>query len=275
MPTVKEIVSQLPEPDDRGLYSQIDKNVVDRVVAQLQQGGRESLPALIDMIKEPGNHEDYKAHYALHCWAVQVCKAKKEKDRRMFSETLASQIGGGRPKAVQKYLVQQLQVAGRREVVGTLGSLLTDEELCEPAAQALTAIREGALEQYRKALGKSKGKCRLTVMQNLGVLQDNQTVNELRQALEDSDQEVRVAAGWALANIGDAGSAELICRSADTSKAWERTQQTKACLLMAEKLAAAGKKSDAKRVYEHLCKSRKDDSEKYVRDAAFGALKAM
>jgi HEAT repeat protein len=275
MPTVKEIVSQLPEPDDRGLYSQIDKDVVDRVIAQLQQGGRKSLPALIDMIKEPGNHADYKAHYALHCWAVQVCKAKKEKDRRLFAETLASQIGGGRPKAVQKYLVQQLQVAGRREVVGTLGALLTDEELCEPAAQALTAIREGALEQYRKALVKAKGKCRLNIIQNLGVLQDDQTVNELRQALKDSDQEVRIAAGWALANIGDAGSVELICRAADTSKDWERIQQTKACLLLAERLAAAGKKGDAKKVYQHLRDSRKDSSESYVREAVFGALKAM
>jgi len=272
MPTVHEIVNQLPEPDDRGLYSQIDENIVDRVIALLQQGGRESLLALIDMIKEPGNHEDYKAHYALHCLAVEVCKATGDRKRRRFAETLASQIGGQRPKAVQKYLVQQLQVAGRREVAGTLGALLTDEELCEPAAQALTAIREGALAQFRKALAKAKGKCRLTIIQNLGVLQDDRSVVALRQGLKDSDPEMRIAAGWALGNVGDSGSWELLCQAAKSSKGWERIQMTKACLLLAEKYVEQGKKNEAKKIYQQLRETLKDSSDHYVQEVLLTAL---
>lgn len=278
MPTVQEIVEQLPEPDANGMYSQIDENVVDLVLIKLQQGGRESLLALIDMIKEPGNHEDYKAHYALHCLAVEVCKGKREKYRRLFSlftETLASQIGGGRPKAVQKYLVQQLQVAGGQEVVGTLGKLLTDEELCEPAAQALTAIRHGAAAQFRQALARAKGKCRLTIVQNMGVLKDALSAGELRKALKSSDREMRLATGWALANIGDPGSWELLCQAAKSSKGWERIQMTKACLLLAEKYVENGKKGEAKKIYQQLRATLKDSSEHYVQEAVLTALEAI
>ena len=95
---------------------------------------------------------DVKARYALHCLALRVCKLGNERPRRRFARTLASQIGGDRPKEVQKYLVQQLQVAGGREVAEALGKLLDDEDLCEPAAQALVAIGDGAAEQLRRAL---------------------------------------------------------------------------------------------------------------------------
>ena len=115
----------------------------------------------------------------------------------------------------------------------------------------------------------------MTIVQNLGVLKDALSAGELRKALKGSDREIRLAAGWALANIGDAGSAEQMCRAADTSKDWERIQHTKACLLLAERLAAAGKKNDAKKVYQHLRDSRKDSSESYVREAAANALDAI
>jgi hypothetical protein len=60
--------------------------------------------------------------------------------RREFGEVLASQLNGNRPVGVQKYLVEQLQVAAGREVVGKLRELLKHEELGVSAAMALQAI---------------------------------------------------------------------------------------------------------------------------------------
>ena len=45
-------------------------------------------------------------------------------------------------------------------------------------------------------------------------------------------------------------------------------------IILAEKLAAAGKNDDAKMIYEHLRDNRKDPSEQYIRDAAEKALSA-
>ena len=269
-----ELINRLPDPDERGLLSNIDKETVDSVVSQIYEGGRKSLQALIDMLVEPGRGDDVKPRYALHCLAVRMCRPDEEKARQVFARTLAMQLGGDKPKVVQKYLIQQLQVAGDEEVTDALGKMLQDEELYEPAAQALVAIGNGAAEQLRNALPKIKGKMRLTIIQNLGVLQDKESVDALKNALDDDDREIRMAAGWGLANIGDDGSVDLLLKAADAAGGYERIKATKACLLLAERLLATDKKDLAVKIYEHLRDTRQGIDEMYVCDAAKKGLAA-
>ncbi len=269
-----ELVSKLPDPDNRGMLTRIDKQTVDSVIAGIHQGGQDNIIELIGMLVEPGKGDDVKPRYALHCLALYVCQRKDENQRRAFAEALASQLGGDRPKEVQGYVVRQLQVAGGREVVGALGSLLNDEELCEYAGQALVAIRDGAAEQLRKALPRARGKCRLTIVQNLGVVQDAESIEVLMSAVDEDDREVRLAALWGLANIGDPRCVNVLLKAADVRNAYERIKATQACLLFAENLLAAGRKSEAVRVYSRLRDTRSDPSEQYVRDAATKALAA-
>lgn len=269
------LVNKMPAPDQRGMYcTDIDKGKIEKAIADIHRGGRDNIIGLIDMLVEPGKGDDVKAHYALHCLALHVCKLDGDRRRRAFAKTLASELGGGRPKAVQRYLVRELQVAGGKEVVGALGKLLVDEELCEPAAQALVAIGDGAAEQLRRALPRVKGKCRLTVVQNLGVVRDVRSVSGLKKVVRDEDREVRIAAAWALANIGDAGSVDTLLRAAADAEGWERIQATKACLVLAENLLAAGRRNEAVSIYSHLHGTRTDAAERYVRDAAKKGLAA-
>ena len=277
-----EIINRLPDPDERGLLSNINKETVDSVVSQIYEGGRKSLLALIGMLVEPGKGDDFKPRYALHCLAVHMCKPDEEKARRLFARTLASQLGGERPKAVQKYLIQQLQVAGGKETAAALGKMLQDEELYEPAAQALVAIgygtaeqsRKGCLTALRKALPKVKGKMKLTITQNLGVVRDTESVDTLKNALGDNDREIRLAAGWALANIGNAGSVDLLLKAANAEGTYERATATKACLLLAERLLEAGKKEPAKKIYTHLRNTHSGPDEAYICEIAKEGLAA-
>ena len=246
---LKRLVAEMPDPDQRGLYcTDIDKAKIEKAIAEMHKRGREAVIGLIDMLVEPLEVDDVqpvKAKYALHCLAVHLCIIGDDNARREFCLTLASQLGGKRPKAVQAYLVQELQTAGGKEVVGTLGRLLTDETLCEPAARALVAIGDGAADQLRSALATAAGKCRLTIIQNLGVVGDAASAAALRRAVGDKDAGIRLAAGWALANIGDEGAVDLLLRAAGTAEGWERIQMTKACLLLAERLQAGGTKTAA------------------------------
>ncbi|UCF15150.1 MAG: HEAT repeat domain-containing protein [Phycisphaerales bacterium] len=269
---LKILIDSLPDPDERGLLSNIDKQAVDDIIAQIHEGGRGSLVALIDMLVEPGAGDDVKARYALHCLAVHVCRLDNNRTQRAFTRTLASQLGGDRPKAVQRYIIQQLQVAGGKEVVPALGKMLLDGQLYEPAAQALTAIGDGAAEQFRNALARSGGKMKLTIIQNLGVLRDAKSAGQLKAALDDEDREIRLAAGWALANMADSGSTDLLLRAAETDDAYERIKATKACLLLAESFKRAGRKGLAAKIYEHLRDTRNGSDEAYVRDAASEGL---
>jgi hypothetical protein len=283
--SVAELVSKLPDPDENGLLSNIDKESVENVIAEIHKAGRDGIVGLIDMLVEPSKADDVKPRYALHCLAVYVCKLKDRKHRRAFAEILASQLDRDRPKEIKGYLIRQLQVAGGEEVAGALGKFLLDEELCEYAAQALVApaasrLRskpaggDGAAEQLRDALAGAKGKCRLTVIQNLGVVRDHKSVDALKQAVGDEDRDIRLAAAWGLANIGDPGSVDMLLKEADVQDLYERIKAAQACLLLAENLLAAGKKKDAMKIYAHLRDTRTDPAEQYLRELAEGALAA-
>jgi hypothetical protein len=291
--SVAELVSKLPDPDENGLLSNIDKESVENVIAEIHKAGRDGIVGLIDMLVEPGKADDVKPRYAIHCLAVYVCKLKDKKHRRAFAEILASQLVAlaagqldrDRPKQIKGYLIRQLQVAGGEEVAGALGKFLLDEELCEYAAQALVApaasrLRskpaggDGAAEQLRDALPNAKGKCRLTVIQNLGVVRDRKSVDALREAVGDKDRDIRLTAAWGLANIGDPGSVDVLLKGADVQDPYERIKAAQACLLLAENLLAAGKKKDAMKIYAHLRDTRTDPAEQYLRELAEGALAA-
>ncbi len=292
---LEKLVAQMPDPDSRGMYTtDIDKEKIDRAIAEIQGGGRDSILGLIDMLVVPGEGDDTKAHYALHCLANRALIDGNESARRTFSETVASDLGENRPrrrgdegsgvdsaaamqlpKAVKAFLCQELQWAGRKEATPALGGLLLDEELVEPAAMALVAIRDGAAEQFRKALPTAKGKCRLNIVQGLGAIEDTQSAGALREAITDADREVRLAAGWGLSRMGDIGSVDLLIKAADVPHGWERVKATKHCLVLAEKLAAAGSQSLAAKIAIYLRRTRTGDDEAYVREAADQALAAQ
>ncbi len=270
---LKGLVDQMPDPDQRGMYTEnIDKEKTETAVARIAEGGREAIVGLIAMLGEPGSEENAKPHYALHCVANRALVVRDEKARKELAETLAGALGGDRPGHVKAFLCQELQWAGRGEAVAALGRLLLDEELVEPASMALTAIKDRAAEQFRAALSKAKGKCRLNVLQGLGAVEDEASIGQFRDALTDPDLDVRIVAGWALSRMGDAGSADALMRAAEAEPGWERIQATKHCLVLAEKLAAAGKAAESAKVYQYLIDSRTDPAEAYVREAAEKAL---
>lgn len=271
---LKELVSTLPDANKRGMLHDIKEGEVEGIVDKIHAGGTENIVGLIDMIKEPGAGDDYKQWYALQVLAVRLCDPRDKAKQTAFADILAAELASDRPVGVRTRLIRLLQVCGTARHAPAIGKALGVKELCEPAAQALLSIGDGAVEQFRAALPKVTGGCRLTVIQALGVLQDTQSAPALRKALGDKDREIRLAAAWGLANMGDADSADALLKAAD-AEGWERIKATKACLLLAERLAAAGTKDAAGKIYTHLKKTRTDPSEQYVAEAATAALAAL
>ncbi|MEE8452993.1 MAG: HEAT repeat domain-containing protein [Thermoguttaceae bacterium] len=273
---LKNLVAQMPDPDGRKMYCEnIDKEKIERTTAEIHKGGRDNVAGLIEMLGEPGTEENVKPHYALHCVANHVLIIDDENARRQFCEVLVAKLDSDLSDFNKGYLCQELRWAGGKEAVAALGKLLLDEALVEPASAALTAIGDGAAEQFRAALPGAKGKCRLSIVQGLGAVADAKSVDALQKALGDDDSEVRLAAGWGLSKIADAGSADALIKAADVDPGWERIQATKHCLVMAENLTAAGKQDVARKIYLNLVGTRKDSSEAYVRLAAAKAMSAL
>ncbi len=274
MPTTEELkalIVQVPDPDPYGTYVNLDNEKIGRirqVVGDLHKGGRDAVVGLIDMLAEPGQGNDVKPHFALHLLAVHVTGLGDDKARAQLALAVASQVGGDRPKGVRRYLIQELGLAGGREVVETLGKALLDADLCDDAARALAAIRDGAAEQFLAALPKVQGRSRLSLIKKLGALRCAKAADAFKQALGDEDADVRIAAAWGIARIADASAADALLAAADRREGWERFNETDACFALAEGLLAAGRKAEAAAIYAHLRKTRTAPSERHVREAA-------
>ncbi len=275
---LKNLVGQMPDPDGRGMYTEnIDKQKIEKAVAAIAGGGKENLLGLIEMLGEPGTVENVKPHFALHCVINHALIASDEKLRKEFCEAMASQLDNKQLHPYNRaYLCQELQWAGRDEACAALGKVLLDEDVSDAAATALAAIGgERAASQLRAAASKAAGKCRLNLIDALAALAEPQSAATFQAALKDKDREVRIAAAIGLAKVGQADAAEPLFKAADAAQGWERIQLTKACLVLAEKLAAAGNKAEAKRLYLRLQDTRTGDAEQHVREAAQLGLAAF
>ncbi len=283
--TIASLVSQMPRPaaDGKrgGILDNVDKPALDKALDELVKSGADGVKAIIDMLVEKQPEKDSEARHALNAIVFRVGAPGKESDRKTVALAIAAAIGGGaseKPKEVQAFLIRQLQYVGKGEVAATLGKVLLDAELCDPACAALVAIKEGAGEQLKAALPNATGRCRTAIIQALGQAREASAAAIIRPHLGDADRDTRICAGWALAVAGDAGSVDALIKAtggadaAGNAVGWERIQAVKNCLVLAESLSAAGKKSEAEKIYKHLRDTRTDPKEQYVKDIAVKAL---
>ena len=243
------------------------------VYEEILKGAPASLLELTRMVQVPEKDNDAKVRYALHGLAHYVKRPGAEAQRKEFVAALLRQLDSDLPKSVKGFLIRQLHLAGGREAIEGIGKRLLDPELSEYAAQALLAIGDrAAVEQFRKALPKAKGPVRLTIIQDLGVLKAAKGLKEVRDALSDSDREVRLTAAFALANSADEAAIEPLLKASETKSPYERSQVTENLLLLARRLGEAGKSAEAERICRHLLRTRTAEGEVHARCAALMTL---
>jgi len=266
-----QLVAQMPRPDkeDKTLKN-VREGQIEEIVGQLAAGGREAVVALVDMLIDPAaGQSDSPVRHALHALVTHAAGVGDEQ-RRAVAAALASTLGDRERSAdVRKFVVRQLLLCGGPEAALALGRLLRDDELSNDAAMALLAIRSGAAEQFRAALADLVGPQRVAAIVALGTLRDAESVDALREAARrDPDPVARLEAAWALANLGDAASADAIFAVAEEATGFDHSRATNACLLLAENLLADGKKEQAVAIYHRLLDKRKGPADAHVRAAA-------
>ncbi|MBP7937241.1 MAG: HEAT repeat domain-containing protein [Phycisphaerae bacterium] len=273
-------VASMPEVDEPGKESKFtgpEPQVARQVFEEILTRGQEGITQVVNLVHDSTDPDfkDYRAQYVLHGLVVYVAHPDRAPLQRMVVETLASHLGrSDLSRGVRGLLLRELQWVGGPAAIAAIGGQLQDEELGTHAVSALTAIGPSAAEVLRRSLPQAQGRNRLAIIQALGVLGDAGAIADLKGAAHDESRDVRIAAIWSLANIGDAGSADLLIKASDTRDAWERIRAATSCLLLADKLLAADRKADAARVYSHLHQTRQDPTEQHVREAAARGLAA-
>lgn len=240
----------------------------------LLAGGKKTVDELLARVGQTfGDADGVKAKYALHAVAVYSARPGADADRTMVAEALASRLAGRDSKDLKAFIVRQLQWCGRPDEVPALARLLSDEVLCEPAAQALGAIGDAkAAAALAAALGSAKGKRRVTLITALGRLPDASALGAIRTAARDADRDVRLAALYALANAGDPEAAGICLEAARVKAPFERSQATDACLLLARRLAQRGRRREAQELLRRLQADRKGDADVHDRCAILQTL---
>ncbi len=193
------------------------------------------------LLREPGKGDDAKARFALHGVALQAAAGKSEAVRQAVTQGLVSALSAAPGVEVKAFLVRQLQIVGKDEAVPALAPLLSDKRLCGPAVQALTCIgSDQAKAALRKALAGADSTIVTGLVQALGKLRDAAAADTLLQRADSTDPDVRAAALYALANIGEPAVAPRLEAAMGSAKGFAQARAERHYLLLAQRRAEAG-----------------------------------
>ncbi|NQT53505.1 DUF1080 domain-containing protein, partial [bacterium] len=113
---------------------------------------------------------------------------------------------------------------------------------------------------------------RLTLVRALGQRRVAAAVPALLKDATAQDTTMRLVALGALANIGDPAATAALAKAADAKPGYERTKATSFYLLLAQRLAEAGKKPESAAICRGLIKTRPVPRERHVVSAALSVL---
>lgn len=140
------------------------------------------------LIETLRSRTDAPAEQSLHGLALAAARPGSEEGRLLLARLLAEALSGPEEPRFKRILVSQLQLLGREESVPALAALLSDPELCAPAARALAAQRTPAGDAaLRAALGAASGHGAAALLQALSGSNDPAVGSALAARLDDPD----------------------------------------------------------------------------------------
>ena len=211
--------------------------------SQIMGLGTEGILTVCRMLLPPGTGDDTDARYALSALTSYVFQKGMERERAFYANTLIKALDRQPNKEVQAFLIRQLQRTGKKESVEPLQGYLDDTKLCEPATQALLAIRTPQAEKaLLRALKKATEANRITLIKALGELQSKKATKKILAFAADKNDELRQVTLFALANTGDPRAQNTLSTVSLEAPSYERTKAPSLYLLYARRLSESGHK---------------------------------
>lgn len=271
--------SPLPAEETAQLLEQLELG--DEMTPQQAEANRKLVEQLIDAVPQSveqlvarlADSGDSRAQIALHTMVLTLGAPGRKKELEALTLVIAEQLAGDIPEGTKFFLIEQLQLTLGREAVPAIAAELDDPVLTGPAARALTQIGgTDAVAALRAALPATRGRPRMSIMQALTALGDRESLAEFRRTAADDDRDARLLALFCLADLGDGESADLILDSTKSSSRYERLQNFRAALRLAQRLGERGDAAGARVVYQEIVKRATGERESHVRQAATRGL---
>lgn len=156
-------------------FPQDPKNA-ERICGPLINAGPETVKELIGLVGDAfGDPNGVHPKYVLHGLVFYASRPAAAAERKMVAETLAGALSAGHSDELKAFIARQLQLCGRSDEVPALARLLESDRLCEPASQALQAIRgDRALSALNASLAKAEGRRKTTLQQAVQFLSERE-----------------------------------------------------------------------------------------------------
>ena len=242
------------------------------VFSSLTLMGQDGVGEICNRLGAPGTDRTTQAENALQGLATYVVSQGSEADRLMFVSALGKALDNPLPSRQASFIIARLQLAGRSESIALLSRFLADERLCEPSAQAMVAIREGAGKAFLSALPGAQGHCRITMIKSLGELRSREAVELLLKDAASDDPRVHTAALSALANIGDPRADGVLTMASMSGPVPQADEATRDVLHFARRLVQAGNTARAIGICNEVYARRTSPLENHFRAASLDIL---
>ncbi|MCK4760734.1 MAG: HEAT repeat domain-containing protein, partial [Candidatus Aminicenantes bacterium] len=230
----------------------------DRLCAEIIKLGPAGLGEICRMLAPPGETDDSKARFVLSALAGYSTVERNEAARKIFVKTVLDALQSEAHPEVKAFLIEQLQVCGKAEAVGPLGTFLADDLLCAPAARALAAIGSpGANKVLTAAFHTAKDKRLLSIINALGKQAgfDSGVTRKLRVYASGQERELRWAALYALGNSGADCAAPLLHRALKQESGYYRDKALSLYLLTARRFYEKGSREKSRKMCTALLRS--------------------
>jgi hypothetical protein len=170
MPTIDiaAVLAKIPELEEGRRFPGLDPGLAPALFDEVLGGGDGAVAALADRLREVDDGTDWKARFLVHALATHVSAPGREDDRKRLAALYAAQLGGTRPKPVQTFVLQQLQLIAGPDTLGAVAPLLLDPDpqLCDAAAATMVAVGGASLPHLRSALEGAPGDHQRAAIEN-------------------------------------------------------------------------------------------------------------
>ena len=278
---VNTVVAQLPKnrttstviADALSLLPASNAKQYNQTMAELVSTGEEGLLQLIGMLNPPEVGNNATVEFALSGWTH--FSATDQQSREMTAKAYLKALDVVKNKVHKAFIIRQLQFVGETESIATLSSLLKDEELVNPAAQALVAMdipasKSALLDALRQASPATELSLINAVGQTFNPDAETILVEKLKTSTSQESNKVILTA---LSKCGSGYALKAVeAKVADKNYLYEKSNALDAYINLIERVSDQGDHRTAEKSAQKLLSGATKNNNPGARIAALNIL---
>ncbi|HWW40433.1 DUF1080 domain-containing protein [Pedobacter sp.] len=231
---IADLLAQLPARD----AVQLEGNMKE--VANL---GEEGYVTLISSLTTSKQGNNASIEYAIGGFTAYATKSGQQDLRNMAVNAYCKALAKLSDKQNKAFIISQFDLVGNDNAVSCLEGYLADDQLADEASRALAKIgTTSSTTALVNSLSKATGKAKIAIVEALGHTDAKVAATAIVPLTTSTDKELTKVSLYALANIGEASSKEILLKAAEQAGyKYDQTNAVAALLVYAQKNIANDK----------------------------------